>query len=212
MRLLLLYGVNCTSKVWDRLRPYLERYEVDYVEYPHSITQEANEVEVISNWVYEQYHHQSYDAVIGHSLGGIVALQLATKYKMTFHKIIYLDTNLRPANEFYRNLMTDAHMNEFGDEMISMFKEESKFYPSTLFKSIQEDFDFTPYLEELTQRVYAIYGDRNQPDYEHQIDDLNLPKDALSRLEIRFIHNACHMMMVENPRELNEMIEEILES
>ena len=31
MRLLMLYGVNCATKVWDCLKPYLDKYEVDHV-------------------------------------------------------------------------------------------------------------------------------------------------------------------------------------
>lgn len=173
-RLLLLYGVNCTDKVWDSLRPYLKKYEVDYVQYPHEITQKAKNVEDISRWVYENYHGQSYDAVIGHSLGGIIALQLASKYKMKFNKIIYLDTNLKPANEFYRNLMTDEHMNKFGKDILEMFKEERKFYTSSLFEVIQKEFDYTKYLKNITKKVYAIYGDRNKPDYKEKVTDLNL--------------------------------------
>ncbi|WP_313129876.1 alpha/beta fold hydrolase [Anaerocolumna sp.] len=85
---------------------------MEKAEYPHEITLRAKEAADISEWVYENYQHQYYEAVIGHSLGGIIALQLAVKYKMKFGKLIYLDTNLKPANEFYRNLMTPEHMDE----------------------------------------------------------------------------------------------------
>lgn len=210
MRLLMLCGVNCTNKIWDYLKPYLGDFEVDYVEYPHEITLIANEVDDISKWVYENYNGKSYDVIIGHSLGGIIALQLAAKYKMKFDKIIYLDTNLKPANEFYKNLMTMENMDKFGQDVISMFQNERKFYTSKLFQSIQDDFDYTKYLNELSQKVYAIYGDRNKPQYASIIDDLNLSNEALSKLELRFINNACHMIMIENPRELYEIIAEIL--
>lgn len=81
---------------------------------------------------------------------------------MKFGKLIYLDTNLKPANEFYRNLMTPEHMDEFGESIITMLQEERKFYTPELFKSIQNEYDYTNYLQEITQKVYAIYGDRNQ--------------------------------------------------
>jgi pimeloyl-ACP methyl ester carboxylesterase len=211
MRLLMLYGVNCTNKVWDSFKPYLSEYEVDYVEYPHEITLKAKEVADISKWVYENYHRQYYQAVIGHSLGGIVALQLAVKYKMKFDKLIYLDTNLKPANEFYRNLMTPEHMKEFGESIITMFQAERKFYTPELSESIQNEFDYTNYLKEITQKVYAIYGDRNQPEYCDKVRDLNLSDEALEKLELKFIDNACHMIMMENPKQLYETIKAVLE-
>lgn len=211
MRLLMLYGVNCTNKVWDYLKPYLSEYEIDYVEYPHEITRKAKEVTDISEWVHENYHHRYYEAIIGHSLGGIIALQLAVKYKMRFGKLIYLDTNLKPANEFYRNLMTPEHMDEFGESIISMFQEESKFYTPALFASIRDEYDYTNYLKKITQKVYAIYGDRNNSEYSDKVSDLNLSREALEKIELKFINNACHMIMIENPRQLYITIKAILD-
>lgn len=211
MRLLLLYGVNCTKKIWNRFEPYLEKHEVTYVEYPHEMTQKAKTVEEISKWVYDTYQGKTYDVVIGHSLGGIIALQLVSKYKMKFQKIIYLDTNLKPANEFYRNLMTPEHMEQYGEEILPMFQEERKFYTPELFEQIQGEFDYTEELKEISQKVYAIYGDRNLPDYKEKVADLNLSEEALAKLELRFVSDACHMMMIENPKELNLILESILE-
>ena len=106
--------------------------------------------------------------------------------------------------------MTTEHMDKFGDEIISMIQNERRFYTSKLFQSVQDDFDYTKHLNELSQKVYAIYGDRNKPEYENRIYDLNLPNEALAKLELKFINNACHMIMIENPSKLYEIIAEIL--
>ena len=212
MRLLMLYGVNCTAKIWEHVKPYLEDCEVDYVEYPHEITGRATTVDDITKWVYENYSGNSYDAVIGHSLGGIIALQLAANHKMKFEKIIYLDTNLKPAEAFYRNLMTPEHMKEYGDKVSEMFEAERPFYRKELLESIQGAFDYTGCLQNISGKVYAIYGDRGMPDYPDRIRDLNLPDDALHRLEFRFISDSCHMMMIENPSQLTDVIKDILKA
>lgn len=210
MRLLILYGVNCTRKIWDSFRPFLIDHEVDYVEYPHEVTLKAEKVEELTKWVYENYHCNSYQAVIGHSLGGIIALQLAAKYKMKFENIIYLDTNLKPAKEFYRNLMTPEHMNQFGDEIVQMFNTERAYYTCELLESIQNDeFDYTDVLKEIPQKVYGIYGDRGIPEYRNRIYDLNLSDETLKKLELKFITNACHMIMLENPKQLYQSLETI---
>ena len=86
MRLLMLYGVNCTKHIWDYLNPYLRNFEIDYVEYPHEVTLNAKKVDDITEWVYKYYGHHCCDAIIGHSLGGIIALQLIAEYKMKVHK------------------------------------------------------------------------------------------------------------------------------
>ncbi len=44
MRLMMLYGVNCTKDVWNHIVPYFKNFEIDYVEYPHEITSTAKKL------------------------------------------------------------------------------------------------------------------------------------------------------------------------
>lgn len=210
MRLLILYGVNCTKDIWNVIDPYLKEFEIDYVEYPHEVTLHAKKVDDITEWVYKNYGHHSYDAIIGHSLGGIIALQLTAKYKMKVDKIIYLDTNLKPANEFYRNLMTQKNMDKYGNSILQMFSKEREFYTAELLMSIQVDFDYSTLVNEVTQDIYAIYGDRGMSEYPAKIQDLNLSAQVLNHLNILFIHDSCHMIMVENPKQLSKLMKGIL--
>ena len=210
MRLMMLYGVNCTKHIWDYINPYLRNFEIDYVEYPHDVTLNAKRVDDITEWVHKNYGHHCYDAIIGHSLGGIIALQLIAVYKMKVNKIIYLDTNLKPASEFYRNLMTQRNMEKCGESILQMLSEERKFYTAELLDSVQIDFDYTSLVNEISQDIYAIYGDRGMPEYPAKIQDLNLSAQALRHLNLVFIHDSCHMIMVENPKQLSETIKGIL--
>lgn len=209
MKLLMLYGVNCTKDIWRFLDPYLNGYDVDYVIYPHDVTLNAKCVDDITKWVYNHYQH-TYDAIIGHSLGGIIALQLVANYNMDTDKVIYLDTNLKPANDFYKNLMLPENMDKYRDFILEMFNNEKAFYHPELLQSIQTDFDYTDLVKKTSQDIYAIYGDRGQPMYQDKLNDLNLSKQTLNHLHIRFIKDSCHMMMVENPKELSEVIKHIL--
>mgnify|MGYP000303711986 FL=1 len=212
MRLMMLYGVNCTKDVWNHIVPYFKNFEIDYVEYPHEITSTAKKVDDITEWFYKNYNQHHYDAIIGHSLGGIIAMQLITKYKMKVDKLIYLDTNLKPANKFYRNLMTQKNMEKYGVSILQILNKERRFYTDELLESIQVDFDYTNLVNEIPQNIYAIYGDRGMPEYPNKIQDLNLSPQTLSNLNLVFIHNSCHMIMVENPKQLSEVIKKILEA
>ncbi len=210
MKLLLLYGVNCTKEIWDYINPYFLDFEVDYVEYPHEVTAKANNVEDLTKWVYDTYHSIKYDVIIGHSLGGIIALQLAANYNMEFSKIIFLDTNLKPAEAFYRNLMTKENTEKYGNILSQMFDKERCFYSKELFKALQADFDYTEILDNIPQKIFGIYGDRGIPAYANRIHDLNLSDKSLERINLIFISNACHMPMVENPEELSQVIHHIV--
>lgn len=55
MRLMMLYGVNCTKHIWDYINPYLSNFEIDYAEYPHDVTRNAKKVDDITEWVYKSY-------------------------------------------------------------------------------------------------------------------------------------------------------------
>ena len=50
------------------------------------------------------------------------------------------------------------------------------------------------------------------PEYPNKIQDLNLSPQTLSNLNLVFIRNSCHMIMVENPKQLSEVIKKILEA
>lgn len=210
MKLLMLYGINCTKDIWNYLNPYLAEYDIEYVMYPHDIMIKANKVDDLTKWVYENYQH-SYDAIIGHSLGGIIALQLVANYQLKTNKIICLDTNLKPAEDFYKNLMTKENVEKYSNFVLHMFDNERKFYTSKLISSVQAEFDYTNLLTEISQSVIVIYGDRGNPDYPNKLTDLNLSLQTQERLQIKFIKGACHMIMVENPKELSEITKSVLQ-
>lgn len=103
-------------------------------------------------------------------------------------------------------------MELYGREILQMFREERAFYREELFHVLQNEFDYTPYLRTIPQKVYALYGDRAMPDYPGKIQDLNLDRKTLERLEIRFVPNSCHMLMIENPKQLAESLKDVLEA
>ncbi|NLI39905.1 MAG: alpha/beta hydrolase [Caldisericales bacterium] len=209
MKGLFLHGVNCTSRIWSQVREYLAGIDADYVEYPHAVTAAANCVSDITKWVFGEFGSNHYDFVAGHSMGGIIALELAAKFNLAFRQIILVDCSLRPANRFYRNLMTEGHMEQYGSKIMQMMQEEAPYYQDGLKQSLKERFDYTKYLKVLNQNIYAIYGDRGQKDYPGRIDDLCLDEETLGRIKLLFVENACHLPMIENPQALAFMISDI---
>ena len=106
MKGLFLYGANCTMDVWTRFKPFFDTPETRFIAYPHSITENARSISDITAWVYETYQNaQPLDFIIGHSMGGIIALQLVTQHAFQCNRIILIESNLKPAKPFYRNLM-----------------------------------------------------------------------------------------------------------
>lgn len=101
-------------------------------------------------------------------------------------------------------------MERYGKSILEMLNKEKKFYTDELMKSIQSNFDYTDMVYEIIPDIYAIYGDRGIPEYPERIKDLNLPIEILKKLNLIFIQDSCHLIMIENPKQLFEVIKDIL--
>jgi len=207
---LILYGIGCTPIVWDEFQTYFGDFAVTYAAYPHEITQAAHTVSGITKWVHARYGKERFDFIAGHSMGGIIALELAARYHMDVGTIILIEANLRPAGPFYRTLLLPANAPKYGDRLKTMFTEEAPYYTGELKASIQEGFDFSEYLFETNAAIFGVYGDRGVPDYAGRVGDLCLSRTAMERIRFRFVKNSAHMPMIENPGELAAILRDCI--
>lgn len=210
MKGLFLYGASCTADVWALIKETMAEYDNTFVEYPHEIIQNASSITDITRWVYKTYLSSSYDFIVGHSMGGIIALELVANFGFKCERVIIIESNLKPAKEHYRNLMLPGNMKYLGPTIIPMLQSETPYYGDALKRSMQEDFDYTDYVKKIDKPVYAIYGDRGQINYENKINDLCLDEDTIKGMEFSFVKNSCHMPMIENPNELSSIITNIV--
>lgn len=206
---LFLYGAKCNRFVWDCTYCLPERMITEIVEYPADMLQSAQSVEDIAKWVVENF--EDYDYIVGHSMGGLVALAMAAKYGFAGNGIVLVESFLQPSNEYYRNLLMENSDPKMREHLEKTFQKESANYTDALLNSIQSDFDFTRYLQGISVPVYALYGDRGDADYLALMEDLRLPEEVLSRIQVQHIPDCCHMPMLENPEELMDMIFQIID-
>lgn len=210
MKGLALYGAKCTIDVWNSFRCQMEGYDITYAEYPHSLTEKAETFTDITDWVCQTYPMDSYDFIIGHSMGGIIALELLSAMQIPCNKCILIETILRPTNEFYRNLMLPVNLEIYGEQVRLMIQKESQYYSNSLINYLQRDDDFTYYVKDIPARIYGIYGDRGYAHYNNRVKDLGWPEDITKRIKLQFVKNSCHMPMIENPLELADIIKKII--
>lgn len=209
-KVLLLYGLNCTADIWQPMLEELKNIEPEIIEYPHEVTLAAESVMDITKWVYDKVKENHYDVVIAHSMGGVIALQLA-EMGMKFKHMILIETNLRPAEPFYRNLMTEEHMKTLREQVMAMLKQEGAYASKKLVASLQEVFDYTPLIHKLNQKVDILYGDRNVKDYPNKITDLCLDEKTVDKLNFYFVEDSCHLPMVENPKGIAKCIQTLIQ-
>ena len=213
MRGIFLYGLNCKPWIWDDIKYDLRKFEIEYVEYPKTITKNCTSVADLSMWVYETYLSNNivYDFILGHSMGGLIALHLSMLPNVHINKTIFIESFLKPTEPFYRNLIMESNKSSIGDKVFAMLKEEDSNYTKELKSNLKENFDYTEYLERIHNNVYGIYGNRGNKEYPFLLRDLNLTREQLDKINISFVANSCHLPMLENPHELAQRIISILQ-
>jgi len=209
---LFLYGMKCQSWIWDGMKSDLADCDIEYVEYPEDVTKRCVSVSELSAWVEERYlsNGQAYDFVLGHSMGGLIALQLSALDGARFKKTIFVDYFLNSPEPFYQNLMMEANVATIGNRVFKMLSEEDAKYTAELKTSLKEDSDDTG-LERIANQVFGIYGDRGNRDRSVLLRNLNLDDQQLGKLDISFIPDSCHLPMLENPHKLAQRILSILQ-
>lgn len=205
---ILLYGLKCQSLIWNDIKKHLDDMDIDFIEYPKDITKKCISIEELSDWIYEEYvNGLCYDFIIGHSMGGIIALDLINRKRINVEKTILIETFLKPPGDFYHNLIMDSGSIELKDKVKKMLDEEDANYTNQLKSSLRENFDYTDYVK-IKKDILLIYGDRGKGSDDSKIEDLNLDKSFYDK--ITFIENSCHLPMLENPDKLAKVIKSLL--
>ncbi len=212
MKGMFLYGSNCQPWIWNNIKDIFKIHEIEYVEYPRDVTKKCRTVADLSRWVYETYlsNHQTYDFILGHSMGGIIALHLSALDEVHIKKTILVEAFLKPTEPFYRNLLMEENQKKIGNSVYAMLKEEEINYTYELKVALKEDFDYTDDLKHIHHDVYGLYGNRGKKDYPLMIHDLNLLDEELAKMKIHFIDDSCHLPMLENPQEFAQRVTAIL--
>jgi pimeloyl-ACP methyl ester carboxylesterase len=196
-----------TSAIWDKVaRGLPNTITSNFLSYPHEVTLAAQQVEDIAKWLIDQLRYQPLDIIIGHSMGGLVGLILAAKYSLSLKGLILVESNLRPAEEFYRNLLFPKNRLLLGESLMAMIRKEDPYYNDSLKQTVKHDFDFTPYVSKIECPLFGIYGDRGSKNHPDRIRNLNLDEATVQKIRFRFVTDACHMPMLENPEELTEIL------
>ena len=204
---LFLSGYGCQSWIWDDLKKIFPNSV--FLDWPKDQLSNFTEINDFCDWVSGYIKNCKFDFLVGHSLGGLVALKLSTYETFYLNKVILIESFLKSPSVFFRNLLNDAIGEDKKVEVIKMLQEQSKFY-SPILKDKLVDLDYTSYLYDSKNQIYGIYGDRGTKNEKQVVNELNLSKIELDKVSIQTITNSCHFPMLENPEELKTIINNIL--
>ncbi len=208
-KILLLSGYACKSWIWDKFIELNKAdYIVDKVDWPLNLTNRFHSLEDYVVWLNKELKKKNYDydLFIGHSMGGLVALQLANK--LSINEIILVESFIKTPDAFFKNLLYDNN-NELASKIENMIKNESIHYSKELGYKLK-NLDLTETAVNFEGTIRLLYGDRGYNSLNKVMSNLDLSGRLADKMEVSIIKNSCHFPMVENPYEFSLIINNIL--
>lgn len=237
--LLFIHGFLESSKMWDSVLPYfdLKKYTVFTIDLPghgdSPVYEKANNLETLAELVFEFIKLQKADklSIIGHSLGGYVALAFAEKYPDILQKMILLnstslsDSDVRKKDRNRAIELLKKHPQAFKSMAVKnlFLPETHQKYKSEINKAaevaqecktealisiteaMRDRRDRSDILNQLSSQSLLIFGDQDQiaslKDMEPVIEKYDLNTAVLP---------GGHMSLIEHPQKVIQLIKEFL--
>ncbi len=221
--MVLIHGLGSSAAVWDETKPYLEgTFKVFTFELAgHGQTQPVHnpsiteEVQRLGEFL--KANDIVYPTLVGHGLGGMIALQFALEHPADIHRLIVIDTAPRQmATEEDKAHVADALMKNYDrfvakrylnmsvDQSVSQevmdmaLRTDSASFISLLMSSF--DFDLTKPLQSLSVPLLVIGSEFMFPDPGTSQQVLQELGWANARsLTFKRIDHSGHYVMLERP-------------
>ncbi len=209
MDLLFLPGYACTSAIWAPLREVLPAHHATTVlDWPRSATPGFHTPADFASWACTALGGRRFDCVVGHSMGGLVALELLASGAASVSHLVLVESFVVPPGPFFRNLVLREESVEAA-WIKTMLDLEKPYYSPALAESLRQ-VDMTANVARLGLPVHALHGDRGCGDLERVRAELGWHAALAERVELSIIPGACHFPMIENPRATAEALCRIL--
>ena len=222
LKLLFIHGAGGTKNKWREAEQYLDGIPFEKIDLPGHGDNEYNAITSIQDYASYVTRDINEDTiVVGHSMGGLVALELAARNKKvkgivlaaSFYELPVHEKLLEKlANgEFPESLFYASYCKETKQELLDLEKEELTLVPVGVayadFRATNQYKEGLETLKSLTVPVGAILGS----------EDRLLPKgaaeafkEALPDMKVSMIEGAGHFCMLEKPKEFFEQLREFL--
>lgn len=206
-----LPGYACLPYIWNAQSENLaDKYQLQTVAWPNELIGNFEQISDFAEWfINDIYDGREYDFIVGHSMGGLVALFIARLIPAKVKKVILVESFITSPTPYFQNLLMESADLLLKNRVINMLKAEQKYYSPQLSQNLR-DLDLTDMLQELESDMFAIYGDRGKGDFAGLVENLKLSSEILDKINIRIVHDACHFPMLEKPMELTNKIIDIL--
>jgi pimeloyl-ACP methyl ester carboxylesterase len=218
-RLVLIHGFGCDSRHWRQQMGALAGHDLCAPDLPYHggpTNHVAKSLEGLAEWLVET-HLSEPATLVGHSLGGMIALQIAHDHPQLVRGIALIDSfaSLELNSAYLPGMFPEqmdaevrAWIETNRSEVISGMSQATydEIWPSVA------AFDARPWLKDITCPVLGVYGGRGR----YGSDEAEaLKRDLLldqvpSQVTVKVIAQAGHFVQLEYPAEVNAALAEWL--
>lgn len=200
-RLLFLPGYACTAKIWKDVSTYFSAdFDAVLVNWPGELTPHFDTIRHFSDWLQSDCKCDKEDLLVGHSLGGLVALDLMTRLSNKTVPVTLVESFLTTPSPFFQNLLMPTADPSLAAEITKMLQAQKQDYSNGLSDKLR-DLDFTNEVLSASAPIRAVYGDRGSGNHDKVYAELGWSNTLQTRVDVKIISNACHFPMLENPAE-----------
>lgn len=209
--ILVLSGYGCKSWIWDKIDSKLNtQCSFDLIDWPDEKLSDFHNLDCFVEWLNSKIvsSNKSYDCIIGHSMGGLVAIHYADKYRDKVKNVVLVESFLKSPGPFFQNLIQDNE-STLVNQVTDMLKEEGSKYSKKLPDQLHE-LDLTDIVMNLDCSISTIYGDRGSDSLSKVKSELGWDNSLLNRVKVHSVENCCHFPMLENSEKLADLLVDLL--
>lgn len=216
MRLLLIHGFGCDHRFWGPQLPALAEHDLLTPDLPYHggpVTGVPKNLEGLADWLVRT-HLQDPAVLIGHSLGGMIALQIAHDHPARVRGLALVDSfaslelNATYLNGLYCEARRPTVLRQWIDDTrAEIIAAMSQATHDELWPSVAA-FDARGWLAELTCPLLGVYGGRGRygaAETERLRRDLLLDR-VTGGAEVVVVPEAAHFVNLEQPEAVNAVL------
>ena len=206
-----LHGFTCDPSTWDHwpaaVAPALPFHGADI---PATEPTMAGMITAVADWI---GHRTTPPVIIGHSLGGMIALALALAHPAQVRAVVLVDAfpSLAVNDSVLPGLFGPATSKAVRQRAATMMAAGRQRLGAPLHEKLWHSvvsFDVSPRLGELRVPVRAIYGGRGRYRANESARlQRNLGLDRVGQCELRVVEGAGHFVHWEAPAALAEVLQ-----
>jgi len=209
-KLLFLPGLACTSSTFDLLLQNLLDYKCTTVEWPIHKVKDFQRLDDFRDFLLSEKNEifNDSDAIIGHSMGGLVALKLAEENNY-IKKTIMIDSFLIKPSPFFQNLI-QGNRPDLYKQVISLLNKNTPYYSQSLIEHLKHKDAICEFNIDNIKNVHILYGMRAANDVKKVKANLHWPLELFRKINLEFFNGTSHFLMMEEPEVTANAIRQII--